>query len=287
MISQLGIPNEWLESGPYSWPQSLKEKRMVDRLDQITRFHYYNCREYRNVVDNVFGGLKEDRYARLDEVPFFPVSLFKRQDLLSVPTERVFKVLTSSGTTGTAVSRIFLDQHTSRMQSKVLVKIMQHFLGRKRLPMVIVDHPNVVKNRQSFSARGAGIMGLMQFGRKPVYALRSDMSLDMDTVQKYLDEHQGKRILFFGFTFMVWKHFVRNLEAEGVRLPAHDGILIHSGGGKNWNRRKSVWKNLTLELPRAAEFGKSSIFTEWLSKWVVCFLRIRCIACMHLYSRMY
>ena len=57
------------------------------------------------------------------------------------------------------------------MQSAVLVKVAQRFLGKDRLPMVILDHAGVVRDRRSFSARGAGILGMAQFGHRPFYAL--------------------------------------------------------------------------------------------------------------------
>lgn len=67
--------------------------------------------------------------------------------------------MTSSGTTGQQVSRIFLDRETSSAQQKCLTKIVSHFLGTKRVPMLILDSSAVVKNRNMFSARGAGILG--------------------------------------------------------------------------------------------------------------------------------
>ena len=40
-------------------------------------------------------------------MPFIPVSLFKMFNLLSIPKEQIFKTMTSSGTSGQAVSKIF------------------------------------------------------------------------------------------------------------------------------------------------------------------------------------
>jgi hypothetical protein len=141
-------------------------------------------------------------------------------------------VLTSSGTTGQQPSRIYLDAETASVQSAVLVKVAQHFLGKERLPMVIVDHPGVVRDRSSYSARGAGILGMAQFGHRPFYALREDMTLDEVGLTSYLRQTTGRRVLFFGFTFMVWQYLVQALERAGRRLELSDGILVHSGGWK-------------------------------------------------------
>jgi hypothetical protein len=236
-----------LDDEPFSLSAADKHAVLLPALNELTRHHYARCEPYSRVVDAVFGGLRA-HYDSIADLPFVPVSLFKETELRSIAQEDVFRVLTSSGTTGQGVSRVFLDQQTSGRQAKALVRIMQHFLGKQRLPMVILDHPDVVKNRTSFSARGAGVLGLMQFGRQPIYAFRSDMSFDFEAVEKYLLAHRGQPVLFFGFTFMVWQHGVAALQALSRKLPATRGILIHSGG----------WKKLESSKVDAATFNHSA-----------------------------
>lgn len=229
--SAAAIADRMLAGAPYGDGVASKTPELLRGLEDLTRFHYERCIPFRKVVDAVFGGLR-DRYTTLEELPFVPVSLFKQLELRSIRPEEVFRVLTSSGTTGQSVSRVYLDRETSGRQARALVRIMQHFIGKDRLPMVILDHPGVVKDRTSFSARGAGILGLMQFGRQPVYALRDDMSFDLAGVSAYLAANAGRPVLFFGFTFMVWQHAVRCLREQGRNLAENGGFLIHSGGWK-------------------------------------------------------
>jgi acyl-CoA synthetase (AMP-forming)/AMP-acid ligase II len=221
-----------LELPPYGLPQAEKRERLLPMMRNLTRHHAERCVPYRNVLDRVFGGADGLRIERLEDVPFLPVSLFKTHELSSVPVSDVIKVLTSSGTTGQQPSRIFLDAETASVQSAVLVKVAQHFLGKDRLPMVIVDHPGVLRDRTSHSARGAGILGMAQFGHRPFYALREDMSLDEEGLVAYLEQAAGRKVLVFGFTFMVWQYLVRALERSGRRLSLPGGILVHSGGWK-------------------------------------------------------
>lgn len=221
---------ELLDIPPYSLEQPEKDRVLLPRLAALTRHHYERCEPYRHVVDRVFGGLGP--IERLADVPFLPVSLFKTHELRSVPAADVVKVLTSSGTTGQAVSRVALDSETARAQSTVLIKVAQHFLGRERLPMVILDHAGVVTDRASFSARGAGILGMAQFGIRPFYALRDDMSLDLEGLREYLAWAGDRRVLLFGFTYMVWEYFVQALARAGTTLDLGRGVLVHSGGWK-------------------------------------------------------
>jgi hypothetical protein len=222
-----------LELPPFGLRQREKRARLLPMLRALTAHHAERCAPFRNVLDRVFGGADQLQIERLEDVPFLPVTLFKTHALSSVPEAEVVKVLTSSGTTGQQPSRVFLDGETASVQSAVLVKVAQHFLGKERLPMVIVDHPGVVRSRDSHSARGAGILGMAQFGHRPVYALREDMSLDQEALTAYLERvGAGRRVLLFGFTFMVWQYLVQALERAGRRLDLRGGILVHSGGWK-------------------------------------------------------
>ena len=53
-------------------------------------------------------------------------------DLYSIPEEKIVKTMTSSGTSGQNVSRIFIDKKTALNQSKALAKIVSTYLGSKR-----------------------------------------------------------------------------------------------------------------------------------------------------------
>ena len=122
-------------------------------------------------------GLDINNLPDYEQLPFLPVRLFKEFELRSCEKNDIVKTMTSSGTTGQQVSRIFLDRETSSAQQKCLTKIVSHFLGTKRVPMLILDSSAVVKNRNMFSARGAGILGFSIFGNKRQYALNENMNL--------------------------------------------------------------------------------------------------------------
>lgn len=233
-----------LAAAPYSLPQATKRSILCERVRELSRLHYERCATYQNLIDRLFDGPRALEFERLEDAPFLPVSLFKTRELRSVEPARVVKTLTSSGTSGQAVSRIYLDAETAHLQSRTLVKIMQHFLGVERRPMVLLDHEGVIRDRQTYSARGAGILGVMPFGRQPFFALREDMSLDLDGLEAYLGRMRGHSPVFFGFTFMVWQYFVEALRQLGRRLALPDAVLLHSGG----------WKKLEAQRVSAEEF---------------------------------
>ena len=180
-------------------------------------------------------------------MPFLPVRLFKEFELRSVPKEEIAKTMTSSGTTGQQKSQIFVDRTTSANQTKALTKIVSAFIGTHRVPMLILDTSAVIKNRNIFSARGAGILGFSMFGSKRMYALGENMELDVEGMKKFLEEHKGETVFMFGFTFMIWQHFCKKLIESGYKPDLSKGVLIHGGG----------WKKLVNEQVLPEEYKKT------------------------------
>lgn len=238
--------DELLEKAPYSLSKDEKNRILTERLKELTKLHKENCEEYSRILDSISFDLeKVDNYENL---PFLPVRLFKELELRSVPKEEVVKTMTSSGTSGQAVSKIYLDRTTSSNQQKTMVKIVSDYTGSGRMPMIILDCPSVVKNRLMFSARGAGILGFSIFGAKKIYALDDDMNLNVEALKEFLEKYKGQKILLFGFTFMVWKHFYKELVRlkDEVSFDLSNGILIHGGG----------WKKLVNEAVSPEEFHR-------------------------------
>ncbi|MBS6740611.1 MULTISPECIES: acyl-protein synthetase [Phytobacter] len=228
---------------PYSLAREEKRALLLDRLRALTALHYAQCEPYHRMLDAQ--SIIPDSINNIEDFPFLPVSLFKTLTLKSIPDEAVVKTMTSSGTTGQQVSRIFLDKTTAAYQQKTLVKIVSQFTGAGRLPLLILDTPGVLKDRLQFSARGAGILGFSLFGSDRTWALDEAMNLDFDAIEAFLSRHAGKRILLFGFTFMVWQHFYKALAASGKTLDLTNALLIHGGG----------WKKLQSEAVSPEDFA--------------------------------
>ena len=236
---------EFFESGPYSWDRAKKSARLLAKLGELTEWHLEHCESYRRILDHL--GVDVAAINRYEDIPFLPVPVFKTMELRSITSESVFKTLTSSGTTGQAVSRIYLDRETASMQQKTLVKIVSSFTSASRLPMLIIDSPSVIKDRKMFSARGAGILGFSMFGVDRTYALNDEMKINVAAIEQFLERHSNERILLFGFTFMIWQFFYKELlklSGSKERFDFSKGVLIHGGG----------WKKLANEAVSPAEF---------------------------------
>ena len=232
----------------YGLEHTQKTEFLTSALKKLTLHHMADCPEYKKILTSMgitpedIGSIKDHK-----DLPFLPVRLFKEYELKSIPADQVFKTMTSSGTTGQQVSKIFLDRGTASMQTRTLTHIMGEWIGKKRLPMIILDTSEVIKNRKMFSARGAGILGFQMFGSDKFFALDENMELDIDGLTAFLEKHQGEQLFLFGFTFMIWQHFYQTLKASGRYIDLSNGVLVHGGG----------WKKLADQKISSAEFREA------------------------------
>ncbi|CRK60888.1 Acyl protein synthase/acyl-CoA reductase RfbN [Alloactinosynnema sp. L-07] len=221
--------------------QARREAALLPVLTELTAHHRAACAPYDRILSSLGTPTAFDSVA---DLPWLPVRMFKTHELRSVPEDEVFKILTSSGTTGAGASRIYLDKDAAAAQTKMLGATLRTVLGNERLPMLMVDTVSIIKNRRSFSARGAGVLGMANFGRKHVYVLDENDQPDIEAVKRFLAEYGDKPFLIFGFTFMVWLYLYEVAREHGLDLS--NGILIHSGG----------WKKLIDRAVDNAEFRR-------------------------------
>lgn len=227
---------------PFSLNKHDKNRMLCPKYNELTGHHYQNCNPYRRVIDGIFG--QPGVAGHIEDIPFIPVRLFKNHDLLSVPKEQITRTVLSSGTSGQVSSRIYLDKQTAMWQQKVLTKIVGDFIGKSRMPMLVADCPDVVKDRTVFSTRGSGILGFSTFGTKREFVLNPDMTLNTGVLERFLKDVGKGRFLVFGFTFIIWKHLLLELEKAPGKYDLSNGVMVHGGG----------WKKLLSEAVSGKEF---------------------------------
>jgi hypothetical protein len=219
-----------MSTPPFSIPEKEKTLLYNRALRSLNDHHYRNCSEYKSILDAL--KYNQENNNSYHQFPFLPVRLFKDYDLFSIKEKKIYKIMNSSGTSGTKVSKIVLDKENSNLQTKVLTKIVSTVLGNKRLPMLVIDSKSIIKDRKLFSARSAGIIGFSIFGRDVTYALDDNFELDINTVKDFATRHNNEKIFTFGFTSIIWKNFIRYIIDNEIKLPQLNGTMIHGGGWK-------------------------------------------------------
>ena len=91
---------------PYLLDRDAKRNIFLDHMNRLSHHHKLHCSEYKSIVSGL--GFNKDA-VNLNDVPYIPVRLFKLLNLMSVSRNDIFKQMTSSGTSGQAVSKIYLD----------------------------------------------------------------------------------------------------------------------------------------------------------------------------------
>lgn len=219
---------------PYALQKKEKEELLLGHLNELTEMHRERCKAYANYLDAI--GYVRNHAKKLEEVPFVPIGIFKELDMQSIPDEDIFKTMLSSGTSGQRQSKIYLSKDNAILQQKVLLRLLGDFVGSKRMPMLVIDSYATIRDRRLFTTRGATIMGLDFMAKKMVFALNDDMTLDVDTLEKFVDEYGNDKFLIFGFTFMVWQHLFNEIEDRKLNIDLSKGYLLTAGG---WKKLKS------------------------------------------------
>ena len=73
------------------------------------------------------------------------------------------------------------------------------------------------------------------------------MELNVDNIIAFIQENQNARIFIFGFTFMIYQHFIKEIEKRNLKIDLSNAVLIHGGG----------WKKLIKESVTTKEFRRT------------------------------
>ena len=73
----------WLTQSPYHWTQDEKEAHYVPLLFELTSQHCHRYRHYGQDVKKFYE--KNRKYDAPSKIPMIPISLFKTENLKSIP----------------------------------------------------------------------------------------------------------------------------------------------------------------------------------------------------------
>ncbi len=221
---------------PYSMDKQKKDSFFKNYLNELTLHHLNNSKEYKKLINYL--GYSSKKKNEIDQIPFLPVRLFKELNLLSIKKDKVIKVLSSSGTTGSKTSKIYLDKKNALNQVKVLQKIMNKILGSERLPMLIIDKNINNIDRKNFNARIAAINGFSIFGKEHTFLLNEKNDIDYIKLNKFLSKYGKNKFFIFGFTSFIFKNLIEKLKISKINLDFKNAILLHGGGWKKLENKK-------------------------------------------------
>ena len=231
------LQNYFKDIEPFSLNKDEKYSFFIKEINLLNQYHYKNSYEYKRIINSLKYKLISKN---LTEIPFIPVRLFKEFNLLSVSRKNVFKVLQSSGTSGSLQSKIYLDRENAKNQTQVLSKILSTIIGLKRLPMLIIDQNPKTNDKNVLSAKSAAINGFSVFGRNHTFLLNQTNEVDYDLLNNFLENFGNDKFLLFGFTSSVYENLYKKLSIKKCNKSFSNGILLHGGG---WKKMENIKVN--------------------------------------------
>mgnify|MGYP001158503789 CR=1 FL=1 len=214
----------------------MENKKFLEQINSLTELHYKNSKIFKLVVDKIYK--KKVFSSHINDVPFLPVSLFKEFHLKSIPDSKIFKILNSSGTSQTKLSSIYLDKENAYQQTKVLNQIVGEILGPKRLPMIIIDEKENIKNQKNFNAKTAAYIGFSLFGSSHFYLIENG-KVNYKGLNSFLQKFASDKFLIFGFTSKIFFQFINLIDPKKlISNSFNKAILIHGGGWKKMESNK-------------------------------------------------
>jgi Acyl-protein synthetase, LuxE len=251
--------HQLLSGQPYEVEPDLHEQALLAVMKDELAYACERSPRIRNYVEQWPTDYRTS--SRVADLPFLPASVFKMNPPLAlVESEKISRTLTSSATTGQVPSRVVLDAATAKRMTKGVMTIIRDYIGSHRRPYLIVDTPATLAGSGELGARGAAIQGLRSFATEVVCCLENDaagqITLEVEKLVEYADKWRDAEVLVYGFTYVIWNHFVRPLESKGLRLNLPNVRVLHSGGWKRL-QQQAVSKE-TFSRGVSAVFGCSS-----------------------------
>ncbi len=240
--------NHLFKKKDLNYIKNFKEKFFLNYQKYLTRLHFKKCPEYNTLLRAK--KINISKINHIKDIPYIPSKIFKNRMLKSIGKKNIFKIMNSSGTTNNNLSNIILDKNTSKNQIKVLSRIVKTLIGEARLPMIIIDSKHTLTDRDQFSARVAGINGFRNFSKDTIFALDKKMKIDLKKILKFIEKYKNQKIIIYGFTYLIYQNFIKELIKYKKKIDLSKGIVIHGGGWKKLSNLNISNKEFRLKLKK-------------------------------------
>ncbi len=219
--------NNYYKNNPFDHSINTKKNLFNVGMNILTKFHQKNNKTYGQIIKKL--NFQSNKDYEKENLPFLPVTIFKDFDIHTSDLKMIDAIATSSGTTGSKVSKIYLDRNNVLNQLRVLTKILTNYFGTKKYPMLVFAKKTANKN-EFLNAKLAAIRGFSILANELIFCLDEQNNMDHDVFKKFL-EIPSKRKLIFGFTYDIWeKLYLSDLKYKKINLS--NTTLIHGGGWK-------------------------------------------------------
>ena len=213
---------------------------------QVFRHQFKNNAIYRSFCDLLY--IHSSDVKEVEEIPFLPIQFFKSHAVLS-STQAVQETFTSSGTTGSSVSKHMVTDLS--WYTKSYTKGFEHFYGPIEEYTVLGLLPNYLE--RDGSSLIYMVDDFIKKSNKPASGFYLNNLTELSKTLIALDK-KGEKVLLIGVTFAL----LDLIERQQFKL--QNTIIMETGGMKG--RRKEMIREELHEI-LCAGFGVSKIYSEY------------------------
>ena len=213
---------------------------------QVFRHQFKNNTVYRSFCDLLY--IHSSDVKEIEEIPFLPIQFFKSHAVLS-STQAVKETFTSSGTTGSSVSKHMVTDLS--WYTKSYTKGFEYFYGPIEDYTVLGLLPNYLE--RDGSSLIYMVDDFIKKSNKPASGFYLNNLTELSKTLIALDK-KGEKVLLIGVTFAL----LDLIERQQFKL--QNTIIMETGGMKG--RRKEIIRNELHEILYAG-FGVSKIHSEY------------------------
>jgi len=213
---------------------------------QVFRHQFKNNAIYRSFCDLLY--IHSSDVKKVEEIPFLPIQFFKSHAVLS-STQAVKETFTSSGTTGSSVSKHMVTDLS--WYTKSYTKSFEYFYGPIEEYTVLGLLPNYLE--RDGSSLIYMVDDFIKKSNKPASGFYLNNLTELSKTLIALDK-KGEKVLLIGVTFAL----LDLIERQQFKL--QNTIIMETGGMKG--RRKEMIRNELHEI-LCAGFGVSKIHSEY------------------------
>ena len=213
---------------------------------QVFRHQFKNNAIYRSFCDLLY--IHSSDVKEIEEIPFLPIQFFKSHAVLS-STQAVKETFTSSGTTGSSVSKHMVTDLS--WYTKSYTKSFEYFYGPIEEYTVLGLLPNYLE--RDGSSLIYMVDDFIKKSNKPASGFYLNNLTELSKTLIALDK-KGEKVLLIGVTFAL----LDLIERQQFKL--QNTIIMETGGMKG--RRKEMIRNELHEI-LCAGFGVSKIHSEY------------------------
>ena len=213
---------------------------------QVFRHQFKNNTVYRSFCDLLY--IHSSDVKKVEEIPFLPIQFFKSHAVLS-SNQAVQEIFTSSGTTGSSVSKHMVTDLS--WYTKSYTKGFEHFYGPIEDYTVLGLLPNYLEREGSSLIYM--VDDFIKKSNKPASGFYLNNLTELSKTLIALDK-KGEKVLLIGVTFAL----LDLVERQQFKL--QNTIIMETGGMKG--RRKEMIREELHEI-LCAGFGVSKIYSEY------------------------